>query len=358
MKRSPNKVHPGFKLNGISYTSEELKEVGYSLIKEGEEYEIAIGDFLLDWLSEAATVEVRTSGSTGVPKRIQLQKQQMQNSAEATATFFGLKEGTKALNCLPSGYISGKMMLARALTIGWELDCIPPSSTPLKFTSGSYDFCAMVPLQAQNSLESLQRVKTLIVGGAPISESLKMQLQNKPTAVYETYGMTETVSHIALKRIENVPNKESHFRVLEGVKVSQDKRGCLLIDAPQLTYEQVVTNDVVELFSDSEFSWLGRYDNIVNSGGIKLIPEQIEKAISGVVENRFFTIGLPDAELGQRLVLVVEGKVDKSGLISELKELKSLHKHQIPKSIEVLSRFVETPTGKVNRQKTAELIQS
>ncbi len=358
MTHSPNKVHPAFKLNGIPYTAEELNEVGYSLIKEGEDYEMAIGDFLLDWLSETPVIEVSTSGSTGIPKAIQLQKEHMQNSAEATAAFFGLNEGTKVLNCLPVDYISGKMMLARALTMGWDLDCIAPSSAPLDHTSKSYDFCAMVPLQLQNSLESLDRLKTIIVGGAPISESLKKQLQSSKTEIYETYGMTETVSHIALKKIGLKADVETNFKTLAGISVSKDERDCLVIKAPKVSDHQVVTNDVVELFSDSEFIWLGRHDNVVNSGGVKLIPEQIEKAISGLLNSRFFTIGLSDTELGQRLVLVVEGGVDKNNLISELKKLKSLNKHQIPKTIIVLPDFIETPNGKINRKKTAELIQN
>ncbi|MGB6152848.1 MAG: AMP-binding protein, partial [Pricia sp.] len=165
MKSLYRKVHSHFRLNVNAYTRKELKEVAYSYIKEGESYEAEIGEFLLDWLDDGPTLEVHTSGSTGKPKRITLQKQHMVNSAIATGDFFGLQAGDSALLCLPASYIAGKMMLVRAIVLGLELDCVPPSSKPLDGVVKSYDFGAMVPLQLENSLDDLGQIKTLIVGG-------------------------------------------------------------------------------------------------------------------------------------------------------------------------------------------------
>ncbi len=166
-------VHPRFTLNGISYTTAELKELGYDLVKEGSAFEKSIGDFLSDWLDEKPTLEVKTSGSTGTPKTILLQKRQMVNSALATGEYFDLKEGNTALLCLPADFIAGKMMLVRAMVLGLELDYVELSSSPLAGLSKTYDFAALVPLQLENSLAEIEMIKTLIVGGASVSRTLK-----------------------------------------------------------------------------------------------------------------------------------------------------------------------------------------
>ncbi|GGW32162.1 AMP-binding protein [Arenibacter certesii] len=348
-------IHPKFKFNGNHYDYQELLELAYSLVKEGEDYEMAIGDFLLDWLDGSKTVHVSTSGSTGVPKIIPLQKNHMVNSALATGEFFKMKAGTKALHCLPTSFIAGKMMLVRAIVLGWDLQCVVPNSHPMDLAKGYYDFVAMVPLQVENSLTSIDQIDTLIVGGAPMSGKLISKMASISTVVFETYGMTETITHIAAKRINvaqenNIHNESSlNFNALPEVAFSKDHRGCLVIEAPHISDVVVVTNDLVNLISNTEFEWLGRYDNVINSGGLKLIPEQIETQLATIVTNRFFVTGITDATLGQKLILVVEGQVDSSSLLKDIKSMNSLNKYQIPKEIYTLPKLIETGSGKVNR---------
>src|SRR5690606_21616234 len=196
-------IHPRFKFNGHTYDVPNLKELAYSLIKEGANFERAIGDSSLDWFNGIPTITVGTSGSTVIPKIILLQKDHMINSALATGAFFKMGAGTKALHCLPSNFIAGKMMLVRAMFLGWDLHCSQPASTPMIPAGNYYDFCAMVPLQVQNSLPALNQIGTLIVGGAPLSPELRSRVGGLKTKIYETYGMTETVSHIAVKELTN-----------------------------------------------------------------------------------------------------------------------------------------------------------
>ncbi len=357
MKARPNwySIHRAFRLNGIPYSFEDLDEIGYSLVKEGEDFEIGIGDFLLDWASERPTLEVQTSGSTGSPKTIVLKKAQMIHSARATGAHFGLSEGDSALLCLPGAGIAGKMMLVRAMVLGLHLDYVKPSSNPLGDTLKNYDFAAMVPLQLQNSINQLDRIKTLIVGGAPVSRTLKDQIKKSKTQIFETYGMTETITHIASRRLNG--EEADSFTLLPNIKISQDDRGCLVIDAPNIADEIITTNDLVELEDENSFRWLGRADSVINSGGIKLVPEQIEEKLSGSIADRFFLAGLPDKKLGQKLVLFVENAdLNKTELLKNLSSLNNLSKYEVPKEIVLLGSFAETPTGKILREETVRKV--
>ncbi len=371
MKPLYHKIHSHFKLNGISFSRDELKEVAYNLIKEGEPFEKEIGDFLLDWLDDHPTLQVRTSGSTGKPKPITLQKGHMINSAVATGEFFGLQPGNTALLCLPARYIAGKMMLVRAMVLGLGLDFVSPSSQPLQGISKSYDFGAMIPLQLENSLKSLDQFKLMIVGGAPVSNKVQAQVQVQKTQVFQTYGMTETITHVALQKIHVWPSEaaelgrstveaqaqKNNFKTLPNVTVSTDERGCLVIDAPKITDASVVTNDVVDLVSETEFQWLGRYDNVINSGGVKLFPEQIEAKLASLISSRFFVAGLPDEKLGQKLVLVVEGVVEGEKLLQEIRSLNALEKFEVPKKIYPVTEFQQTESGKILRKATLALTE-
>ncbi|WP_299114201.1 AMP-binding protein [uncultured Winogradskyella sp.] len=358
MTPSFNKIHNRFKFNGHHFCHEEFKEVAYSLIKEGDYYERITGDFLTDWLNDDDFVFAETSGSTGAPKRIKLQKQSMVNSAIATGDFFGLNPGDKALNCLSSNYIAGKMMLVRAMILGLEIDCETPHSKPLFDTNKIYDFCAMVPIQVAGSIKKLDNIKTVIIGGSKIVPFLLECMKNSPVKFYETYGMTETVTHVALKPLETLTQKgEDFFKALPTVKFSQDKRDCLIIDAPNLMDTPLVTNDVVDLKSNKEFKWLGRFDNVINSGGVKLFPEHIEQKLLPIIKKRIIVCAEPDDNFGEKVILIVET----SGNISE--ELKnkistanSLHKYEIPKHIYTIDQFVLTENGKVQRQKTIQSV--
>jgi O-succinylbenzoic acid--CoA ligase len=352
------KLHPQFKLNGLAFTQEELKEVSYSLIKEGEDFEKEIGDFILDWLSDDAELTIRTSGSTGVPKRVGLKKRHMVNSAKVTGEYFGLEAGDRVLLCLSTGYIAGQMMIVRAMVLGLELDFVAPTSRPLDLATKSYKFCAMVPLQLESSLGKLDQVQTVIVGGAPVSSQLRKLIRDKNTRVFETYGMTETVTHVAVRPLNQYDPDSDHdaFQILPDITISQDDRKCLVINAPNISDKPVVTNDIVDIISDKEFLWLGRFDNLINSGGVKLFPEKIENKLAAVISSNFLVSALPDESLGQKLILIVEGKViDK--LQERIKKL-DLDKFEIPKEIFYLPEFKYTVNGKIIRDKTLSLLKN
>lgn len=350
-------THPEFRLNKIHYHNEDLAAVAYNLIKEGEPYEGKAGNFLLDWLNEKDYIDVKTSGSTGKPKKIRIKKAAMVNSALATGKFFDLPATTTALHCLPVDFIAGKMMLIRAMVLGWHLDLVPPKANPLDRIFKVYEFCAMTPFQLDQSLSRLHLVQKLIVGGGAVSAHLKKLVQGIPTKIYETYGMTETVTHIAARHINPAKQKQDPipFSTLPNVSVSTDDRDCLVIKAPQLTEETIVTNDVVELLSSKTFIWKGRYDNIVNSGGVKLYPEEIEAKLDPIIGHRFFVTSLPDDALGEKLILMVESDFSEGAVNSLEREIKKsglLGKYEIPKKIYFVEKFEETPNGKIHRINT------
>lgn len=352
-----NAIHVNFELNNQSFKS--IKE----LLAYTKGINSSINSFLLDWFDEKKYVVVNTSGSTGKPKPMQLRKEFMINSAKATGAFFNLPENTSALLCLSTDYIAGKMMLVRALILGWKLDVVATDSNPLKNVRKRYDFSAMVPMQLQNSLNDLPKVQKLIVGGGVVSNELIAQIQGIDTAIFATYGMTETVTHIAVKQLNQfVASNEgqaSNYHTLPNVEVSKDKRGCLVINAPKVAEEVIVTNDVVNLISNTSFTWLGRYDNVINSGGVKLHPEKIEEKLSTMISNRFFVIGIPDNRLGEKLILLIEGVADESLVIdlkNELKKSTVLTKYEVPKEIHFIETFVETETKKIQRTKTLDLL--
>ncbi len=354
MQQTYKKVHSSFKFNGVAVSFDDLDEVSYSLIKEGHAYERDFGDFLLNWIDKEPTIQVQTSGSTGLPKTIVLEKQHMVNSALATGKYFNLEAGDSALLCLSGAYIAGKMMMVRAMMLGLELDVIEPISRPLFDSHKPYDFCAMVPIQLENSLDRINNIKTLIVGGAAISRSLKEKVLNVKTRIYETYGMTETITHIALRKVNHGPI--DYFETLPNIKVEIDKRNCLVIKAPYLNGTPIITNDLVDLISETKFKWLGRYDNIINSGGVKLFPEQIELKLAPIIKNRFFVTGVPDEKLGHKLILLIEKEEKDPELFDNIKSLETLEKYEIPKDILFVKRFVETVNGKISRKNTLQQI--
>ena len=355
------KINTSFRLNNKKYSKQELEIYAHKLVREGEVYEIEIGDFLLDWLDDSEIIEVQTSGSTGKPKKIQIHKNHMVNSALATSTFFKLPEETTALLCLSAKFIAGKMMLVRAMVLGWRLDIVPPKANPLDYIYKQYDFCAMVPLQLDNSISRLHLLKKLIVGGGAVPEHLIALIQGVETKIYETYGMTETVTHIAARRL-NSKKKDievCYFKALPQVVLSTDNRNCLVIKAPMVSKELVVTNDIVELITYKKFLWKGRIDNVTNSGGVKLFPEQIEKKLQLVIRERFFITSEPDNKLGEKLILIIEHTIDQNSYeayFNKIKSLKNIDKYEIPKEIYFMEKFVETDSGKVHRAKNLEAV--
>ena len=349
---SNNQFHNDFKINGRSFTSVA------NLLTYSKVLSVSTYSFLQDWFSKKKVVEVKTSGSTGTPKIIQLQKEFMKNSAKATGQFFELSKNTTALLCMPTEYIAGKMMLVRALELGWHLDIVKPSSNPLQNVNKVYDFSAMVPMQLQDSLDNIEKVKKLIVGGGVVSSELEKALQSISTEVFATYGMTETITHIAVKRLNHFNNNTSSgvenslYAVLPDITISSDDRNCLVINAPRVSDVEIVTNDVIEMISETEFKWLGRFDNVINSGGVKLHPEEIEKKLFEKISQRFFVAGVTDILLGEKLILIIEGKAT----TISLDKFEHLSKYEIPKETYFLEKFVETATGKVQRDKTINLL--
>lgn len=351
-------VHPSFSIHGRSISFADLTEVSYSLIKEGEEFEKLIGEFFLDWIDNSPTISVNTSGSTGTPKTIVLKKSHMENSALATGSYFNLSPGSSALLCLPATYIAGKMMIVRAMVLGLDIHFVTPTSNPLEGINRSFDFGAMVPLQVANSLTKLSLLHKLIVGGAPISTSLRKEIKEISNASYETYGMTETITHIAVKPLNNNVSEDMPFSVLPNVVISKDDRNCLVINAPKIADETVVTNDVIKLVSTTEFKWLGRFDNVINSGGVKLSPEQVEGKLSNSIDQPFFITSLPDSKLGEQLVLVIEGAVNENDVLKKITSSALLSKYEVPRLIKTIPLFLRTDSGKVKRKETMTLLKS
>ena len=320
-----------------------------------------------DWFSHSETVSVQTSGSTGIPKVFEIEKKRMLNSSKMTCDFLGLKEGDTALLCLPVQYISGKMMLVRAIERKLKVIISVPSSAPE--ISENVEFCAMTPLQVQNSLDKIHFIKNLIIGGAAVSENLKSQLTSSiqhpaSNKIFETYGMSETLSHIALKQIS--PIQEEYFTVLNDVEISVDERNCLKIFAPKLNPEILQTNDIVELMhfdsaqgDKKQFKFLGRFDNVINSGGVKIFAEELENLVKKHIDRDLVFLGKPDETLGEKLILVIEDAstpLSMTEIKSQISNLKFPSKFHIPKEIFFLEKFPRAENGKVLRKEILKFL--
>jgi O-succinylbenzoic acid--CoA ligase len=318
-----NRIHPVDSLEDLCETMLTDKSI--------PSWEKNVYSFIKEWISETDYIMQVSSGTTGSPKDIKLSKLAMIKAASNTCQAFDLHFGQTALLCLPVEYIAGKMMIVRALVGGLNLILTEPSSMPDLAGCGKIDFCAMVPLQVYNSLnsiETLRRIHTLIIGGAEIRDELEVMLRDLPNEVYATYGMAETCSHIAIRRISG-PDHERHYHALPHVKCSIDSRSCLIIEADYLN-EKLITNDVVDLLDASTFRWIGRYDNLINSGGVKIVPEELEAVVSKTTGYDCAVIGVPDKKLGERVVLVIE----KSGGEITIEELNQALTNELPKRLQ------------------------
>jgi len=343
------RIHNRFQLKGYYFSADELKDIGYDFIKEGVPYEVAIGHFIMDWMDKEDHINVKTSGSTGDPKIIQISKQAMVNSAIRTGDFFDVQIGDTALHCLPADFIAGKMMLVRAMILGLSLDLVQPTAQPMKDVYSSYDFVAMTPMQAHHSLGRLHQIKTLIIGGAPIYPELNEKLVSLHDNCYETYGMTETITHIAASKL-SVPKKP--FHALDGIHLEVDREGCLVVDAPDITDQLIHTNDLVEMHDEKTFTYLGRRDNVINSGGIKISPEVVEQKLAHHIRFPFFLFGIADEVLGQKLIMVVEGNDDQSEEVEkQMAACETLDKFEVPKALYFVSGILRN-NGKYLRAKT------
>lgn len=339
-----------------------LKAEDFEVNQEGfPDFARAAFSFCRDWLNGEQSFSQSTSGSTGAPKQISITRKQMEASAKGTGDFFKTDPNSKLLCCLNPTYIAGKMMLVRAMVWDCEIHLVEPSSYPLENIKEEFDFVAMVPLQVQSclgdekSLEKLRTINNLIIGGAPISVKLKDDLAKNGIKAWQTFGMTETVSHIGLAEIQS---DELVYHVLPGVEIGQDSRATLWIKSEMSGAEPIQTNDLIELRSETSFVWKGRADFMVNSGGIKLFAELIEQKAEGVIEEifpgiSFFFIGEKDELLGEKLVLILE-TTESSSRVKILKERLSdvLGKYELPKKIYFSPKFARTESGKINRLKT------
>ncbi|MCF8372915.1 MAG: AMP-binding protein [Bacteroidales bacterium] len=347
------------KLNGKTWPTDEFKHfVQDQLIHQNPESWLRdLYRFYVEWFNPDDEIIVQTSGSTGPVKNIRFNKNQLLASARQTGSFFKLDKMNNCLLCVPVGFIAGKMMVVRALVYGLDLLAVKPGSDPLVNLQHPIDFAAMTPHQVFHSLNEgrdLSKVQTLIIGGGQVSPELLVKLQNQSTACFSTYGMAETLTHIAVKRL-NGPDQNNHFNCLPGIKIKSDKRNCLVISANYLP-EEIVTNDMVELLSDNEFKWLGRFDNVINSGGIKIFPEQIEEKISSLIPGNHFISSSLHPALGEKVILVIEGEEpsanEKSNLFENLRKI--LQRHECPKEISFVERFEFTSSGKINREKSKQ----
>ena len=327
---------------------------------------MSIKEFIRQWHDGSDTVELRTSGSTGDPKVMRVEKSRMLASARMTCDFLGLKSGDTALLCMSVDYIAGKMMVVRSIERGLQLMTVEPSSHPLALPDFSdemgknLDFAAMVPLQVYNSLqvprerELLGRIRHLIIGGGPLDPSLENELHGFDNAIWHSYGMTETLSHIALRRVSG-NTASSWFTPLPGIEVATNDDGCLVIDAPHLCSERLVTRDVVEMEEERglpRFMVLGRIDNVINSGGVKIHIEQVEKTLAPHITCPFLITKCPDPKFGEVVVMLLQGNQEEITAAKQASD-RYLTKYSRPKHFLQVSSLPLTPTGKPARNLAA-----
>lgn len=307
----------------------------------------------IEQVTQGKPIELQTSGSTGTPKILTYPANLLKRSARKTNDFFEFTDQTKALLCMNLTTIAGKMMLMRAMEGDFAIHIEKPSKRPLEFVESEIDFVAMVPLQLRESIlfdiEKLKTIKVILVGGGPIPNELKKRLRENNLTVYHSFGMTETVSHIAIKKVGKVT--EDGFHALNGIHFSS-KDGQLVIYAGDLGIEDLVTNDLVNLLSPTSFQWLGRKDFVINSGGYKLHPENLENRWSEFLNSPYFIWKEQSVKWGEKIVLYIEGSSWPT--IAKDKLLKEFKSYEIPKSYYLTGAFVYTASGKINRLKTVE----
>ncbi|GGK71266.1 AMP-binding protein [Rufibacter glacialis] len=358
-------------LNGKKFYLDEIQHYSFRESIPLDGYEAKTLEFCKNWLQGVQEFPVQTSGSTGTPKLIELHRDRMEASARRTLRIFDLQPEDRVLVCLNTEYIAGMMMLVRGLVGNLHLTIIEPLGNPLASIdpAADFDFVSLVPLQLQTILEQtpekvpkLNQMKAILLGGAPIAKPLEEAVQAWEVPVYQSYGMTETISHIAVRRL-NGKGKSEFYTAPPEITLGQDDRGCLTIAAEVTGQETLVTNDLVELGEANSFRWLGRADNTVNSGGVKVQLEKVEAALGEAlaelgISRRFFAASLPDEKLGDRLIAVLEGTpltdTEEANLQGKLTQ--SLSKYEIPKQFGYLPRLPETATGKLDRRSGLALL--
>jgi O-succinylbenzoic acid--CoA ligase len=351
-------------INGQSYPFESIKREGITLLKESEHTHQSSFQLIQDWLTDKQSFLFTTSGSTGTPKPIELNRSQLETSARGTIQALTLKAADHFLVCMNTSFIGGAMLIIRALLVDANITLKEPSSNPLKLIpdNHSYTFASFAPLQlfpiiqnVYSEKERLSRFKQILVGGGILDSQLEKEIAALPVKVFHTYGMTETVSHIALREI----GKQETYTKIANVQLKTDNRGCLAICCAATNNDWVQTNDVVELLDSCSFIFLGRADDVINSGGIKIWPNKIEQIIRErltTFATNVFVYGIPDAKLGQKLIAVIETSYESSLLPSLLKSEPNLTKYEVPKQYFTLPSFEYTPTGKINKAETLKML--
>ncbi|MEJ8756986.1 AMP-binding protein [Pontibacter sp. H259] len=354
-------------LNGKKFYYDEIADYSFRNSIPLDGYETKTLEFCRSWLNGIQEFPIQTSGSTGTPKTILLTRQQLEASARRTIKLLQLQPNDKALVCLNTEYIAGMMMLARGFIADLEMVIVDPVGNPLKLapTGIEFDFASFVPMQLQKILQDtpefiprLNHMKGILLGGAPVNFNLQRLLQQLTVPVYHTYGMTETASHVAL-RLLNGPDAADYYDVLDNITLGFDTRGCLTIRGDVTNNELIVTNDLVELLTPTRFRWIGRVDNTINSGGVKVQSEVVEVAVAEALSAldpmpRFFVTSQPDELLGESVVLILEGEPfteeQEKELKSKLKQL--LKKFERPKKYYYCPAFTETATRKISKPRT------
>lgn len=298
-----------------------------------------------------------TSGTTGPPKHFTIPKRDLVASSRLTGTTFNLMPGDRVLHCLPAQYVAGKMMLVRAFALGLDIHFINPRGSVLDNlkVDDRFRFTAMVPLQLHRAIqEDRARVERqfemILLGGGPASDALLDDIRKLDVQVFQSYGSTETVTHVAIRRI-NGPAPDDLFTAIGDCHFARDPRGCLVVYTPHLTTKQHVTNDLVELIDDTHFRWLGRIDNVILSGGKKIFPEQLEAKTAGVVPYPHYFTPVPDPVLGQAVMLVLETELPQEQVLPEVMEklMTLLHPHEWPRRVQALRSIHRTESGKIIR---------
>ena len=338
-------------IESIPYSNWEIEMVRMNIPADNRSFRQELFSFLSEWFDPADTLPVHTSGSTGKPKELYVEKERMMESACLTCSFLGLQKEDSALLCMPLQYIAGKMVVIRALVAGLDLLPVTPSGHPLKDLTKAPVFAAMIPMQVYNSLQVpeekaiLQQIRHLIIGGGPIDSQLNAALKDFPHAVWSTYGMTETLSHIALRRL-NGPEASDWYTPFESIQIRLSKENTLVIYAPEICEKELVTNDIAEINGQNQFRILGRKGNTINTGGVKVQIEQVEAALKEHLSVPFLITSAPDEKFGEIIVLLAEGQLPD--------DIEQTCTHQLPpywrpKRFVPVFKLPLTETGKPDR---------
>lgn len=324
-----------------------------------DSFHARLADFLTEWFNASDRLKVHTSGSTGKPKELWVEKERMMNSAMLTVSFLRLQPHDTALLCMPLQYIAGKMVVVRALVAGLNLIPVNPSGHPLKDLAEAPSFAALIPMQVFNSLavreenELLQQTRHLIIGGGAIDRQMEETLRRFPNSVWSTYGMTETLSHIALRKLSG-PEASGWYTPFKDVTVSLSDENTLIIRAPRVNADTLTTNDIAELNPKGQFRIIGRKDNTINTGGVKVQIEQIEEALHARLSLPFMITAVPDPKFGERIVMLTEGEPQMKEIE---KAVSTLPPYWRPKQVFKTEKLPQTGTGKPDRAEARRLAE-